>query len=81
MDGSVFGIANTMIAWSNNLGLGVGEEGIVFTEDLVGLVEYMGLTFESNYDFRTLGDLLTTTYAYGTGLLNPEAGVLIKSAV
>lgn len=46
----------------------------------VGTVKLVGLSIESSYDPRRLGNLLTGSYAVGHGILRPECAVEITDA-
>lgn len=52
-------------------------QGLLFTEDCVGVVKLMDITTESNYLPKQLDTLLTSYYSYGMGVLNPGASTVI----
>ena len=83
--GNVLNIAGTPIKWSNHLPIGDATLdpnskllGLFFQSGCVGVVKAMDITSESNYLPEKLGDLLTSYYALGMGLLEPaRASVII----
>ena len=84
--GNVLNIAGTPILWSNHLPIGAtGIDdtskllGLFFTPGCVGVVKAMDITSESNYLPEKLGDLLTSYYALGMGLLNPACACAVFS--
>jgi len=52
-------------------------QGLLFTEDCIGVLKLMDITSESNYLPKQLDTLLTSYYSYGMGVLNPGASCVI----
>ena len=79
--GSVMKVAGLPIIVSNHLPAAATNtfalHGIVYTPDVYGVVEAMGITSEANYLPKELATLLTSYYALGMGGLNPACGVVI----
>jgi hypothetical protein len=74
--GVVLNIAGTPIMWSNHLPTrntanNADILGLFFQTGCVGVVKAMDITSESNYIPEKLGDLLTSYYALGMGVLEP----------
>lgn len=74
--GSVMNIAGTPIKWSNHLPTrntanDADVLGLFFQSGCVGVVKAMDITSEANYIPEKLGDLLTSYYALGMGILEP----------
>ena len=85
--GSVLNIAGTPIMWSNHLPTrntanNADLLGLFFQSGCVGVVKAMDITSESNYIPEKLGDLLTSYYALGMGILEPgKAASLVATDV
>lgn len=76
--GEIFKIAGIKIIHSNNLPATANLQGLMFTPDAVGYLEAIGVKSTLERDPRSLGNLLVSQVAYGTGVLNPAcAGALI----
>jgi hypothetical protein len=74
--GEVMNIAGTPIKWSNHLPTrntanNADIIGLFFQSGCVGVVKAMDITSEANYIPEKLGDLLTSYYALGMGVLEP----------
>jgi hypothetical protein len=74
--GNVLNIAGTPIKWSNHLPTRNTDDdadvlGLFFQSGCVGVVKAMDITSEANYIPEKLGDLLTSYYALGMGILEP----------
>ena len=74
--GNVLNIAGTPIKWSNHLPTrntadNADVQGLFFQTGCVGVVKAMDITSEANYIPEKLGDLLTSYYALGMGVLEP----------
>lgn len=73
--GDVLRISGLPIKWSNHMpATDTGGDtviGLVFQEGCVGVVKAMDIVSESNYLPEKLGDLLTSYYALGMGILEP----------
>lgn len=73
--GKVLNIAGTPIKWSNHIPAtdtaGSSVQGLFFQSGCVGVVTAMSITSEANYIPEKLGDLLTSYYALGMGILEP----------
>ena len=74
--GNVMNIAGTPIKWSNHLPTRNTADsadllGLFFQTGCVGVVKAMDITSEANYIPEKLGDLLTSYYALGMGILEP----------
>ena len=76
--GNVLNIAGTPVRWTNQMP--AGSVGLLFQEGCVGVVKAMDITSESNYIPEKLGDLLTSYYALGMGVLEPAKAVSFKYA-
>lgn len=80
--GNVMKVAGLPIDWTNHLPAlatsGNALHGIVYTPDVFGVVSAMDIKSEANYIPESLGYLLTSYYAIGTGGLNPACGVVIE---
>jgi hypothetical protein len=66
--GKVTKIAGNNILVSTNLS---ANQIFVFTSNAVGVVKLLDIKTESNYIPEKLGDLMTSSYAMGFGVLNP----------
>jgi hypothetical protein len=75
--GKITKIAGNNILVSNRLNAG---EIIVFTTNAIGIVKLLDIKSEANYIPEKLGDLLTSSYAMGYGVLNPGCVVTIDAA-
>jgi len=76
MVGGVKVVKTTNLASATNI---AGIAGIAFTKDAVGMVNLVGLTSESNYDFNKFATLLSGRFAVGFGTLNPASCVAIAN--
>lgn len=74
--GKITRMAGNNILVSTNLNAG---EIIVFTSNAVGVVKLLDIKTESNYIPEKLGDLMTSSYAMGFGVLNPGCVVTIDA--
>ena len=74
--GKITKIAGNNILVSNRLAAG---EIILFTSNAVGIVKLLDIKSEANYIPEKLGDLLTSSYAMGYGVLNPGCVVTIDA--
>lgn len=82
--GTIMEVAGVKIVKTTNMAAATNIEGIagmVFTKDAVGLVNLVGLTAESNYDFNKFATLLSGRFALGIDTLNPASVVAIASSV
>ena len=52
---------------------------LVMAESAVGTVKLMDLSVESEYQIQRQGTLIVAKYAVGTGILRPEAAVVLKT--
>lgn len=81
--GTIMEVGGVKVVKTTNLGAAgtiSSLEGLCFTKEAVGLVNLVGLTAESNYDFNKFATLLSGRYAIGCGILNPSCAVGITSA-
>lgn len=85
--GRVLNIAGLSVVQSNHLPIletdgltATNLCGMIFTQDVVGVVKAMDITSEENYIPEKLGSLLTSYYAMGMGILNPSPLAVIKTA-
>ncbi len=81
--GTIMEVGGVKVVKTTNLGAAstvAHLEGLCFTKEAVGLVNLVGLTAESNYDFNKFATLLSGRYAIGCGILNPACAVGITSA-
>lgn len=90
-DGNVFKIGDTIILRSNNIkndlapnivaasGNGQNIAGYLFTEDVIGMVELMGLTTKEWFDDDYDQTVMKAQLAGGWGVLNPGSLVAITS--
>lgn len=76
--GKITKIAGNNILVSNRLNAG---EIIVFTSNAVGVVKLLDIKSEANYIPEKLGDLMTSSYAMGYGILNPGCVVTLDASV
>lgn len=74
--GKITRIAGNNILVSNRLAAG---EILVFTTNAIGIVKLLDVKTESNYIPEKLGDLMTSSYAMGFGVLNPGCVVAIDA--
>lgn len=75
--GKITKIAGNNILVSNRLATG---EIVVFTTNAIGIVKLLDIKSEANYIPEKLGDLMTSSYAMGYGVLNPACVVTIDAA-
>lgn len=85
--GKVQMVAGTPVIVTNNLPATVNDgtadhdvQGYFFTPGVMGVVKAMDITSEANYIPEKLGDLLTSYYALGMGVLNPGEFGLVASS-
>jgi len=76
--GKITKIAGNNILVSNRLNAG---EIIVFTSNAIGVVKLLDIKSEANYIPEKLGDLMTSSYAMGFGVLNPGCVVTLDASV
>jgi hypothetical protein len=74
--GKITKIAGNNILVSNRLATG---EIVVFTTNAIGIVKLLDIKSEANYIPEKLGDLMTSSYAMGYGVLNPGCVVTIDA--
>ena len=74
--GKITKIAGNNILVSNRLATG---EIVVFTTNAIGIVKLLDIKSEANYIPEKLGDLMTSSYAMGYGVLNPGCVVTINA--
>lgn len=74
--GKITRMAGNNILVSTNLAEG---EIMVFTTNAIGVVKLLDIKSESNYIPEKLGDLMTSSYAMGFGVLNPGCVVAIDA--
>jgi len=74
--GKITKIAGNNILVSNRLATG---EIVVFTTNAIGIVKLLDIKSEANYIPEKLGDLMTSSYAMGYGVLNPACVVTIDA--
>jgi len=77
-NGDMLKVGNTMVIWSNNLTLTIGDIGWVFTADAIGLVKFINIITESTYQELRFGNVITARYCYGADILNPACVVGIR---
>lgn len=65
--GKITQVAGHSISVSNNVG---ANEIFMFTQNAVGVVKLLDIKSEVNYVPEKLGDLMTSSYAMGFGILN-----------
>ena len=70
--GKITKIAGNNILVSNRLATG---EIVVFTTNAIGIVKLLDIKSEANYIPEKLGDLMTSSYAMGYGVLNPACEI------
>lgn len=75
--GKITQIAGNNIVVSNRIAEG---EIYVFTSNAIGVVKLLDIKSEANYIPEKLGDLMTSSYAMGFGVLNPGCVVKIVAA-
>ena len=80
--GTIMEVAGVKIVKTTNMAAATNIEslvGMMFTKEAVGLVNLVGLTAESNYDFNRFATLVSGRFALGVGTLNPSCCVAIAS--
>ena len=75
----VIWIGNTMVVKSNNLALTDGFVGYAFTKEAIGLVTFISVITENTYLPTRFGNLITSRYNYGAGILNPSCVVGVRN--
>lgn len=83
---SVIWIANIMVIKSNNLIKGLtrttngreGFRGFLFTNECIGLLQFIDVITEVNYEYSQFGTWFTSRYRYGADILNPTLCVGIR---
>lgn len=83
----VLWIANIMVIKSNNLTKGLakrpnGAEGFVgflFTNECIGLLQFIDVITEVNYEYSQFGTWFTGRYKCGMGVLNPTLCVGVRN--
>lgn len=76
----VINIGNVKVLKSNNVDLTEDFVGYMFTREAVGLVTLINVITESNYDYKKFGDVLTSRYCFGLGVLNPSCVIGLRSS-
>ena len=80
--GQVVEIAGRMIAWTNNLPAApatTGAKAYMFTPDALGMVELVGVSYDSWFDKDVRKDVMYGEMGYGIDALNPACLQVIAS--
>lgn len=85
----VIKVGNTKVISSNNIygtgkdgvtdSIGNAYEGFLFTKEAIGMVKFISMITESEYQMLRMGDVILSKYCYGADVLNPACVVGVRS--